>query len=177
MISQLIDGELIELSDEEHIERLVAQAHADGWDPCLQCFMPLVDGACRPCNWAVVFNADPDYQAWSDAQARLDFGDWAPESPRPYTLDDARADEALVKRLSAKFNAAERAAGMDPGGCVKCGLPERGHQRWHGPRWQGHGGPSRGFEAPTDEIRKARIVARRNMRAGRPAWAPLVGAR
>jgi hypothetical protein len=173
MISQLIDGEWRQISDEEHVAQLVAQAHADGWDPCLRCFSALIDGVCGYCRAQDMFNADPDYRAWSDAQQRLDFGGWAPESTRPYMHEDAQADEALVKKLSAKFNAAERNATMDPGGCALCGLPERGHKRWHGPGWQGHGAPSRGFVPPSDELRKARMAARRNMRNGRPAWAAL----
>lgn len=173
-VSQLVDGEWKTLTDEEHTAQILAEAAEHGIDLCPRCFYGnRVDGVCEICARTDVLYADPDYREWSDAQARLDFGGWAPDSTRPYTFDDGRADEALVKRLSAKFNAAERNASMDPGGCAKCGLPERGHPRWHGPRWQGHGAPSRGFEAPSDALRKARMVARRNMRAGRPAWAAL----
>lgn len=172
-ISQKVDGEWITLTDEEHIAQLVAEAHAAGWDPCLRCFMPLIDGVCGYCRRQDMFNADPDYRAWSDAQARLDFGGWAPDSNRPYTFDDAKADQALVKKLSAKFDRSERDAKTDPGGCALCGLLEHGHKRWHGPAYSGLRTPAPGFVAPSIALRKARIVARRNVRTDRPAWAAL----
>ncbi|MFI5934741.1 hypothetical protein [Actinoplanes sp. NPDC051494] len=176
MISQVIDGVLMPLTDEEYIAQILADARANGVDDlCPRCFaFPRLDGACRPCARDDVFAADPDYRAWSDAQARLDEGGWAPESIRPYTYEDAKADEVLAGQLSAKFNRAERRATMDPGGCAVCGDPARGHhERWHGRRDNGAKTPPTGFVPPSDELRKARIVARRNVRAGRPAWAAL----
>ena len=168
-ISQLVDGEWVALTDEEHHAQCMANLAAAGIaDPCPECFTPRTDGVCKPCSIQAAFNADPDYRAWSDAQARLDFGAWAPDSPRPYTFADALDDKATVVRLEAKFRRAERDARTDPGGCAMCGRPERGHeQRWH---------PHAGFEvyvAPSMSVRKARMVARRNVRLGRPAWAPL----
>jgi hypothetical protein len=168
-VSQLVDGEWRYLTDEEHHAECMAKLVAAGIaDPCPACFTPRVGGVCKPCTVQAVFNADPDYREWSDAQARLDFGGWAPDSDQPYTFDDATADKATVARLEAKFARAERDAKTDPGACALCGAPERGHaQRWH---------PHAGFEpffAPSDALRKARMVARRNVRLGRPAWAPL----
>lgn len=168
-ISQMVDGEWHTLTDEEHLEQCLAQLRDAGVaDPCPACFTPRRDGSCKPCTRDAVFNADPDYRQWSDAQARLDFGGWAPDSDQPYTLDDAAADRATVARLEAKFARAERDAKTEPGGCAMCGRPECGHgQRWH---------PHAGFEpyeAPSMSLRKARMVARRNVRLSRPAWAPL----
>lgn len=168
-ISQMVDGEWHTLTDEEHLEQCLARLVAAGVvDPCPACFTPRRDGSCKPCTRDAVFNADPDYRAWSDAQARLDFGGWAPDSDRPYTFADALDDKATVVRLEAKFACAERDAETDPGGCAMCGRPERGHgQRWH---------PHAGFEpyvAPSIATRKARILARRNVRLGLPAWTPM----
>lgn len=171
MIAQLVDGELVHLTDEEHVAQLVAQAHADGWDPCLRCFSPLVDGVCKPCVRDAVFNADPDYRKWGDALARLDFGAWAPESTRPYTWDDREADKVTVKRLEAKFAAAERSAEIEPGGCALCGVAERKHSQRYSSAHLGD--RPKGYVAPSTALRKARMVARRNVHSGRPAWAPL----
>lgn len=170
MISQLVDGEWVTSTDEEHRAQILAEAAAEGLDLCPRCFFGdrTDSGVCRGCARDAVFNADPDYRAWSDAQARLDFGAWAPDSDRPYTYDDAQADEALVHRLQARFNRFERYAKTDPDGCAICGVPWRDHgQRWH---------PHAGFEVwaePSLALRKDRIVARRNVRIGRPAWAAL----
>lgn len=171
-VSQLVDGEWVTLTDEEHIEQLVAQCRAEGWEPCLQCFQVLDDdGTCGYCRWRAAFSADPEYREWSDAQARLDFGAWAPESTRPYTFDDRQADRAIVKRLEAKFVRAERAAETEPGGCALCGVAERKHaQRYSSAHL---GDRPKGYVAPSAALRKARMVARRNVRTGRPAWAPL----
>ena len=169
MHSQLIDGKWVPVADEGHAAQILADAAAEGIDLCPRCFwVNRVGGVCQLCARDAMFNADPDYRAWSDAQGRLDFGEWAPDSTRPYTWDDKEADEALVDRLAAKFNRAEKAARTDPGGCAGCGMAERDHvQRWHGKDlpWS--------FMPPSIELRKARIVARRNVRSGRPAWAPL----
>jgi hypothetical protein len=166
-VSQLVDGEWVRLSDEEHHAQCLANLVAAGIaDPCPDCFTPRVDGVCGPCTRLRVLHADPDYRAWGDAQDRLDFGAWGPDSDRPYTYDDRKADEALVARLEAKFAKAERAAETEPGGCALCGVPERSHaQRWHGPQ------QTRFYVAPSIALRKARMVARRNVRTGRPAWA------
>ena len=62
---------------------------------------------------------------------------------------------------------AERDATTEPGGCAVCGTPEREHcQRWHGSLFR-----SEGYVAPSIAVRKARILARRNVRLGIPAWA------
>lgn len=165
-ISQLVDGEWVSLTDEEHAAQILAEAAADGIDLCPRCFfVNRVNGVCEMCARDAVFNADPDYRMWSDAQARLDFGGWAPDSTRPYTLDDAAVDKATVARLEAKFARAERDAKTEPGGCALCGVPERGHgQRWH---------PHAGFEpyvAPSNALRLDRMYARRAKRLGLPVW-------
>lgn len=166
-ISQLVDGEWRTLTDEEHLAQCLAQLVADGVvDPCPDCFTPRTDGLCNPCEIQAVFNADPDYRTWSDALARLDFGAWAPDSFRPYTFADALDDKATVVRLEAKFARAERDAKTAPGGCAMCGRSER----IHGQRWRTPCGP---YVAPSMALRKARMVGRRNVRLGRPAWAPL----
>lgn len=169
-ISQLVDGEWITLTDEEHHAQCMAHLVAAGVvDPCPACFTARPDGSCKPCGIQAMFNADPDYRAWSDAMQRLDFGEWAPDSDRSYTYDDVKADQALVARMEAKFARAERDAKTDPGACAACRVPERGHgRRWHGPQ------QPRTYMAPPASLRKARMVARRNMRQGRPAWAALV---
>lgn len=168
-ISQLVDGEWVALTDEEHLEQCLAQLRDAGIaDPCPACFTPRTDGVCKPCAVQAVFSADPDYREWSDAQARLDFGAWAPASDRPYTFADALDDKATVVRLEAKFARAERDAKTEPSGCAMCGRPERGH----GQRWHPHAG-FQPFEAPSLAVRKARMVARRNVRLGQPAWSPL----
>ena len=169
MISQMVDGVWTELTDEEHAAQILTEAAANGIDLCPRCFFGnRVAGVCRMCARDAVFAADPDYREWSDAQDRLDFGGWAPESTRPYTFDDGRADEALVKRLDAKFARAEQEARTDPDGCALCGVPERGHaNRWHGPGKAGR------YKPPSVAVRKERMVARRNVRLGRPAWAAL----
>lgn len=170
MHSQLIVGDWVPVADEDHAAQILANAASEGVDLCPRCFwVNRVDGVCQLCARNDMLNADTDYRAWSDAQQRLDFGEWAPNNTRPYTWDDKQADEALVKRLEGKFNRAEKAAGTDPGGCAGCGVAERAHvQRWHGQ------GLPWSFMPPSVELRKARMVARRNVRSGRPAWAPLV---
>lgn len=165
-ISQLVDGEWVSLTDEEHAAQILAEAAADGIDLCPRCFfVNRVNGVCEMCARDAVFNADPGYRMWSDAQARLDFGDWAPDSTRPYMLDDADVDKATVARLEAKFALAEQDAKTEPGGCAVCGVPEREHmQRWHP---HGH---SKSYIPPTDRRRLARRYARRAKRLGLPVW-------
>ena len=169
MISQLVDGKWVSLTTEQHAAQVLAEAAAAGIDLCPRCFYGnRVNGVCQMCARDAVFNADPDYRAWAEAHDRVDFGEWGPDSTRPYTRDDMKTDEATVARLSAKFNRAECAAKTDPDGCAVCGVSPRGHaRRWH----QGAGIET--WVEPSISLRKARIVARRNIRLGRPAWAPL----
>lgn len=155
------------LSFDRHSELLRAGAFAElrvaGFDHCPDCYTVRIDGVCRSCRSQAIFNADPDYRAWSDAQARLDHGAWAPDSDRPYTYSDVKADEAFAARLEAKFARAERDAATPPNACGKCGEPEGKHLRSR------FSGICR-YVPPSDAQRLARMYARRAARLGLPVW-------
>ena len=140
-----------------------AEMRAEGIDPCPDCYGVRIDGVCGYCRRQAIFNADPDYRAWSDAQQRLDFGAWAPDSDRPYAYDDAKADEALQARLEAKVTRAERDAVTEPSACGRCGRPEGKHL------WSRFPGICR-YVLPSDAQRLARMYARRAARLGLPVW-------
>jgi hypothetical protein len=154
------------ISDAELDQRereLFDALRAEGIDPCPDCFTPRIDGVCRPCRMQAILSADQDYSAWSDAQARLDHGAWAPDSDRPYTYDDVKADKALTARLKAKFLRAELDAVTEPNACGKCRRSEGEHLR---SRFLG----ICRYVPPSDAQRLARMYARRAARLGLPVW-------
>lgn len=154
---------------EEAKARVLAEAAAEGMDLCPECFgVPRVNGVCNPCRVSKVWAAEPNWSAYGQAQARVDFGAWDPDESRPYTFADRTADELLVKRLESMFARAERDAKTPLNGCALCGKPERGHERFYD--WPHRLGAPEGFVTPSDAVRKSRLTARRNVRHGLPAW-------
>lgn len=153
-VSMLVDGEWRTLSGDEHKTMLLAEMRSDGLDPCERCFNVKVDGVCGWCRMDALLNADPDFSAMADAQARIDFQERGPA----YTFEDLQADEATVAAFERKVATAERDAATEPGACADCHRHESVHRWFHK------------FVPPSDRLRLARMYARRAKRLGLPVW-------
>jgi hypothetical protein len=141
-------------SEARHLDFL-AEMHAQGIDPCPDCYTPRANSVCNPCRMQDILNTDPDYAAMADAQARLDFEDFV-------SFEVSRADEQTVEAFWRKAEKAERDAVTEPNACGNCRRPERDHLHRH---WHAHA-----YVQPSNAQRLARMYARRAARLGLPVW-------
>lgn len=153
MSRQTAAGAWETISTEQHAAEIVAELAAGGINvcpTCMSCFPLPPDGKCRDCEYRAALPEvlrSTEGAAWSL--------DWARREDREVIAANWRRYDALAAQV-------DKDAKTPPNGCAQCGLAERGHgQRYGIGGWHT-------WDAPTDRLRKERMLARRAVADDRP---------